>query len=189
MVATLHADEMQEVCACHVAKTWQAFFSGYQLLTRGLVSESLNLQRLGLETAWQNTYLHLHREKVPEWAKGKKFQAAEVRKALNGSDSRYLVYDKLSELSHPRYGSFDAFRSHFENDDGDSMTRIHLPAQYDQERLRHLLVRFVYYLNWPILEFADGHALPADHPWAVQYQPLLEQWGTIIHNEVQNSQA
>jgi hypothetical protein len=97
--AARNAVDEATIISC--SRLFNACFSGYALLTRGLVVDSFVLLRSAYELTTQIEAFFQRPELAERWLAGKKIAPREVRQVSPLALSSKELYDRLSGIAHP----------------------------------------------------------------------------------------
>jgi hypothetical protein len=142
------AHDLRYIVTTHIAKCLTSFQGALTTVIRTLFSESSNLVRVGLETAWQMLYLVDHPDEREKWLSGGQIKPIEVRKGLPLADERYKLYTQLCNVSHANKEGMDYFVSYM---NGYVKSGPHMEPFYVRQGLYHIHL----FMGWIIEEIVE----------------------------------
>jgi hypothetical protein len=104
----------QKVWMNHIAKIITSIEGVLSTGLRGLYSESANLLRVAIETAWQLIYINKNPKGLELWLQDKEIKVSAVRTSLSNSNERWEMYKEFCNVSHPRLKGFEKYYAYNE---------------------------------------------------------------------------
>jgi hypothetical protein len=131
----------QKAWKCHIAKIITSFDGALSTGLRGLFSESANMLRVAIETAWQLIYINKNPSGLEIWLQDKEIKVSTVRMGLNYSDERWEIYKEFCNVSHPRLKGFEKFYTYIEG-------YVKYGAEFEPTYIEELLYYTHMFLGW-----------------------------------------